>query len=348
MEKKKKMRRRICFIIAVMFMIIALAIPFVFAIPLQANSNHQFFSVDSLTKTAGSVLEMKIDLEKISYSNFVFTLTSSNKTLENIDISNTNSNTEIEKENNNMMITGNKDAISVNEIKLYYPIPTDVKVGETFTFKATIEENKEELDKSDIEDNTNEIENGETPVEQSKKETVEITITIVEETNTENKDDKNNQDEQNKNQTTGKNNKQEQNKNPSNNGNNKENQSTNNQNTNNNKVPVGNANTNVTRIGNSSNGQSAEVVYNGSDNNYLKELSIKGYEMTNKFTKENTTYFIKLEEDVTSLDITAKAEHSAAKVCVYGNTNIKNGSKILISVTAENGNVRNYRIYVSK
>lgn len=348
MEKKKKIRKRICLIIAVMFMAIALAIPFVFAVPVQINSNNQFFSVDSLTKTAGSMLEMKIDLEKISYSNFLFTLTSSNKTLENIDITNTNSNAEVEKENNSIIITGNKDAISVNEIKLYYPIPTEAKVGETFTFKATIEENKEESDKSNIENDTNEIENGEILVEQSKKEMVEITITIVEETNTENKNDKNNQDEQDKNQATSENNKQEQDKNPSNNKNNKENQNINNQKTNSNRMLAGSGNTNVTRIGNNSNGQSEIVVYNGSDNNYLKELSIKGYEMTTKFKKENLTYFIKLEEDVNSLNITAKAEHSEAKVCVYGNTNIKNGSKILISVTAENGSVRTYRIYVSK
>lgn len=71
--------------------------------------------------------------------------------------------------------------------------------------------------------------------------------------------------------------------------------------------------------------------------------------LNKKFSKENSTYFITVEKDVSSLEIIANADDEASSVCIYGNEEIADGtSKILISVTAENGNVRNYRIYVTK
>mgnify|MGYP000327389203 FL=1 len=71
--------------------------------------------------------------------------------------------------------------------------------------------------------------------------------------------------------------------------------------------------------------------------------------LNKEFSKENSTYFITVEKDVSSLEIIANADDEASSVCIYGNEEIADGtSKILISVTAENGNVRNYRIYVTK
>ena len=91
------------------------------------------------------------------------------------------------------------------------------------------------------------------------------------------------------------------------------------------------------------------VTYNGSDNNYLSELCINGYTLNKEFSKDNSTYFVTVENDVSFLDITEMAENSSSIVCVYGNESLSEGTnKILISVTAENGNVRNYRIYVTK
>lgn len=91
------------------------------------------------------------------------------------------------------------------------------------------------------------------------------------------------------------------------------------------------------------------VTYNGSDNNYLSDLSVNGYTLNKEFSKENSTYFITVEKDVSSLEIIANADDEASSVCIYGTEEIADGtSKILISVTAENGNVRNYRIYVTK
>ena len=53
-------------------------------------------------------------------------------------------------------------------------------------------------------------------------------------------------------------------------------------------------------------------------------------------------------EEINSLKISAIAEDDEAKICIYGNEDVENGSKVLVSVTAENGNVRTYRIYIIK
>lgn len=336
MEKKKKMKRKICLMVAIIFIIIALLIPFVFAttsIPTvkQNSEEKQFFSVDSTIKTAGSTLEMAVNLETISYRDFLFTLTSSDKTLENIDTSEADNNTEIERENNSIVINGNKEKMNINEIKLYYQIPQNIEVGTTFTFKATIEENieKEESENStteeiEVEDNNSNIEennNEEEQQEKGKKQEIEVTITIVEKVEEieENKNNENKQDE-----------KQEQNGIEKN------------------SMSIGSiqVNTSSVRTGSNTTAQGETVTYNGSSNNYLKKLRIEGYEFTTNFTKENTNYFIKLDDGVDSLNLTAIAEDDEAKICIYGNEEVEDGKKILISVTAENGSVRTYRIYI--
>lgn len=90
--------------------------------------------------------------------------------------------------------------------------------------------------------------------------------------------------------------------------------------------------------------------YKGSQNNYLKSLSITGVDFKNEFKKTTVDYFARLENS--SLDkvtVNAVAEDSSAIVTIYGNTNLKSGTnKILINVTADNGSVRTYRIYLTK
>ena len=91
------------------------------------------------------------------------------------------------------------------------------------------------------------------------------------------------------------------------------------------------------------------ATYNGSDNCYLSELSVSSYELNKTFSKESTTYFITVGEDVDSIDITATAEDDEATICIYGSDSLTTGAnKVLITVTAENGNTRTYRIYVTK
>ena len=90
--------------------------------------------------------------------------------------------------------------------------------------------------------------------------------------------------------------------------------------------------------------------YKGSQNNYLKTLSITGVEFKNEFKKTTADYFARLDDDdLEKVTVNATAEDSSAVVTIYGNTNLKKGkNKILINVTADNGDVRTYRIYLTK
>lgn len=97
-----------------------------------------------------------------------------------------------------------------------------------------------------------------------------------------------------------------------------------------------------------SNGDSA-TAYSGSANNYLKSLSVRGLDLSSGFHKTNTSYFLTVDAKTSNLTVSAKADDGKATVVVTGNTELKNGmNKVLISVTAENGAVRYYRIYVTK
>lgn len=90
-------------------------------------------------------------------------------------------------------------------------------------------------------------------------------------------------------------------------------------------------------------------VYQGSQNNYLSSLSIEGIELKNEFKKTTLNYFAEVGSDVTSVTINAVPEDSNSVVTVYGNTDLQSGkNKIIISVTSEDGSVRNYKIYITK
>ena len=90
--------------------------------------------------------------------------------------------------------------------------------------------------------------------------------------------------------------------------------------------------------------------YKGSANNYLKSLSVTGVEFKNEFKKTTADYFARLDDDdLEKVTVNAVAEDSSAIVTIYGNTNLKKGkNKIIINITADNGDVRTYRIYLTK
>lgn len=96
--------------------------------------------------------------------------------------------------------------------------------------------------------------------------------------------------------------------------------------------------------------QNAETItYNGSSNNYLSDLYVTGYDFTESFNKDNETYFLTVNNDVSSLTTVAVPEEEKSTVKIYGNKEINVGTnKILVTVTAEDGSVRNYRIYVTR
>lgn len=88
--------------------------------------------------------------------------------------------------------------------------------------------------------------------------------------------------------------------------------------------------------------------YKGDRNNYLSNLEISNFTLKNEFKKTTQTYFAEVE-NVDSIDVTATAEDSSADVKIFGNSDLKTGiNKVLIQVTAENGNIRNYKIFVNK
>ena len=88
-------------------------------------------------------------------------------------------------------------------------------------------------------------------------------------------------------------------------------------------------------------------VYPKSTNNYLSKLEIEGYEID--FNKDTLEYNIKVSSDVETLDITAVAEDSSARVNIYGNSNFKEGENtVTVVVTAEDGSERTYTITVDK
>lgn len=81
-------------------------------------------------------------------------------------------------------------------------------------------------------------------------------------------------------------------------------------------------------------------------NNYLKSLSIEGYELS--FDKETLEYNITLKPGETKININVEVEDSTAKVKGTGEINVSEGiNTIEVVVTAENGNERVYKILAS-
>ncbi len=87
--------------------------------------------------------------------------------------------------------------------------------------------------------------------------------------------------------------------------------------------------------------------YKYSSNNYLKLLEISGHDIT--FDKETLEYNIKVKSTVTSLDIKAIPEDSNSRVEITGNEKFKKGDNVVtITVTAEDGSTREYKINIDK
>ncbi len=82
-----------------------------------------------------------------------------------------------------------------------------------------------------------------------------------------------------------------------------------------------------------------------SDNNYLYSLQINGHNI--EFNKNSQEYTIKIKDEK-ELDIIAESEDENATVVIKGNEDLKNNSKIVISVISEDGSIRDYTINVKK
>lgn len=86
-----------------------------------------------------------------------------------------------------------------------------------------------------------------------------------------------------------------------------------------------------------------------SSNNYLKELSVKGYQLTPEFDKQTSNYEIKEEINIDFIEISAETDDEKASVSGTGKIQLNSGeNNIRIDVTAESGTVRTYFIKVIK
>lgn len=91
------------------------------------------------------------------------------------------------------------------------------------------------------------------------------------------------------------------------------------------------------------------ITYQGSQNNYLESLSISNVEFKNNFKKTTLNYFATVDENTNSVTVNAVPEDSSAIVTIYGNTNLQSGkNKVLITVTADDGSIKTYKIYITK
>ena len=80
-------------------------------------------------------------------------------------------------------------------------------------------------------------------------------------------------------------------------------------------------------------------------NSYLKELTLKGTDFI--FSRDVETYNLKINKDITNIEINAKPESEKATVKIENNENIDIDKPILITVKAEDDTSRVYRIILS-
>jgi len=86
-----------------------------------------------------------------------------------------------------------------------------------------------------------------------------------------------------------------------------------------------------------------------SNNNNLQSLAIEGYELEPEFQKNVTQYYLLVDLTVNELEITAITEDGKSWIDIKGDTDLQEGENIItITVTAENGTEKEYKIYVTK
>lgn len=316
-----------------------------------------FFTTDKTDVEQNSYVTMTIDLSSINYENFKFTLTADSNlegnVSENTDNSSNTDAIQANADGNTITITAKKSQISLGKINLYYKVPTSLSIGSTITLTAKIESldqvqsntnsTNEIVNNSEIDTNTaksnvtisntsanevtsNSISNttNSNTSELYKVATVKLTVVKAEANSTGNNATQQNQSQPNNIQII--------------------------QNNSFNTTEQKTTGTNYSSSYSESKGTTTtSETYKGSYINYLTDISIDGYSITPEFSMTNTTYMLEVENDVTSIDISTTKYDSSSIVKIYGNTNLEVGeNKVLISVTAENGSVRTYRIYVTR
>lgn len=286
---------------------------------------------------------MTINIENIQYDNFTLKI-SSDTNIKQMELEE-DEEIDVTKGNNEISMQFNKKESNLNKIILYFTLPDTIKGGEKITLTANVQNNENDEENQTI---TREI----TVIEEKKTENTENNTDNTQPSK--NETEKNDQKTDSENKNADETNNQQQIENQMQ----KDNENSQQQNNNQQSDNTGKLQSQTTAVNQNNQKQTTQnasvestntVTYNGLDNNYLSELSVDGYTLNAEFSKENQTYFVTIDSNVENLEITAKVENSNSKLTIYGNESFQEGTnKILITVTAENGDVRNYRIYVTK
>ncbi len=100
---------------------------------------------------------------------------------------------------------------------------------------------------------------------------------------------------------------------------------------------------------NSNNNSVPTVAEVKSKNNNLQSLEVVGRNIEPVFEKNVIEYYLIVELDVEELEIIAVAEDEKASVEITGNTGLVEGENVItITVTAENGSKKEYKILITK
>ena len=100
--------------------------------------------------------------------------------------------------------------------------------------------------------------------------------------------------------------------------------------------------------GTTNNNSTTKEVKEYSSNNNLSSLSVEGYDIDPKFSKDKTEYKLTVDEKVESIKVNAKASDSEAEVKGTGEIKLTPGENTLeIKVIAENGNEKVYKLIVT-
>ena len=85
------------------------------------------------------------------------------------------------------------------------------------------------------------------------------------------------------------------------------------------------------------------------NNNFLKSLTVTGYELTPEFNKNITTYYLVVPEDVTEVEVLAETEVEEASIKITGNTNLNRvENTIKVTVTSSSRKNKTYNIIATK
>lgn len=94
---------------------------------------------------------------------------------------------------------------------------------------------------------------------------------------------------------------------------------------------------------------SAMPTADGSPNNKLSSLEVSGFAMTPAFSKDTVSYDVIVNSSVTSVTVAASAIESHAQVSGTGTVSLNgSGAEVKVSVTAQNGTVREYLIRIAQ